>query len=568
MGFASPKTYTNPVYSYQHSPDQDAATPTHHPVIIVGAGPAGLSAALELALQGIAAVVLDDNNTVSVGSRAICFSKRTLEICDRYGCATPMVEKGVTWNLGKVFNGDGLIYEFNLLPEEHHKMPAFINLQQYYFEEYMVNRCQQFDSIDLRWLHKVSKVETDDYGAEVEVETQDGVYRMTCDYLLVADGANSPIRTQLGLESKGQVFEDRFLIADVVMEAQLPTQRRFWFNPPFHSGQSTLLHRQADNVWRIDFQLGWDADPEVENTPEKILPRIQAMLGKDVEFELEWSSVYTFRCRMMDCFIHHRAFFIGDAAHQVSPFGARGANGGIQGVENLSWKLAKVLKQEAPDKLLATYNTERQHGAKENILNSSRATDFMTPKNKISKTFRNETLKLAARYPFARSLVNSGRLSMPCIYENSPLNTQDVDEFAAKMCPGSAATDAAIESTSGEQWLLECLGNRFVCMIGANVDERQCSQLQQAITSLQDTRLEVDLLLVDAPVNIARCLGDKDKVIKDSLGLIRERYQLMPGSVYLFRPDQHVCARWRTLQADRVAAALRRALGFELENAS
>jgi len=568
MGFASPKTYTNPVYNYQHSPDQDAKTPTHHPVIVVGAGPAGLSAALELALQGIPTVVLDDNNTVSVGSRAICFSKRTLEICDRYGCATPMVAKGITWNLGKVYDGDGLIYEFNLLPEEHHKMPAFINLQQYYFEEYMVNRCQQFDCIDLRWLHKVTQVETDDHGARVKVETQEGAYSMTCDYLLVADGANSPIRTQLGLESKGQVFEDRFLIADVVMEANFPTQRRFWFNPPFHTGQSTLLHRQADNVWRIDFQLGWDADPEVENSPEKILPRIQAMLGKDVEFELEWSSVYTFRCRMMDCFIHHRAYFIGDAAHQVSPFGARGANGGIQGVENLAWKLAKVLKQEAPTKLLKTYDIERQHGAKENILNSSRATDFMTPKNHISKTFRNETLHLAARYPFARSLVNSGRLSLPCVYEDSPLNTKDVDNFAEKMRPGSAATDAAIESAGGEEWLLECLGNRFVCMVAANVDASESAQLQQAIVSLQEADPEIALLLVDAPEALIQSLGEKTKAIKDSLGLIGERYQLMPGSVYLFRPDQHVCARWRALQADRVQAAIKRALGFELEKGS
>ncbi|MCF7981814.1 MAG: FAD-dependent oxidoreductase, partial [Pseudomonadales bacterium] len=520
MGFVSPKTYTNPVYLYQHSPDQDSSAPTHHRVIIVGAGPAGLSAALELALQGIPTVVLDDNNTVSVGSRAICFSKRTLEICDRYGCAAPMVQKGITWKLGKVFNGDRLIYEFNLLPEEHHKMPAFINLQQYYFEEYMVNRCQQFDCIDLRWLHKVTKVVTGDHGTQVEVETQDGIYTMTCDYLLVADGANSPIRAQLGLESKGQVFEDRFLIADVVMEANLPTERRFWFNPPFHSGQSTLLHRQADNVWRIDFQLGWDADPEVENTPEKILPRIQAMLGKDVEFELEWSSVYTFRCRMMDSFIHHRVYFIGDAAHQVSPFGARGANGGIQGVENLCWKLAKVLKQEAPSKLLETYDIERQYGAKENILNSSRATDFMTPKNKISKTFRNETLKLAARYPFARSLVNSGRLSLPCIYEDSPLNTKDVDAFADKMRPGSPAADASIECISGEEWLLECLGNRFICMIAANVDENQSNPLLQAIATLRDSSPDIALLLVDAPEGFSQYLREDDKAIKDSLGLI------------------------------------------------
>lgn len=568
MGFASPKTYTNPVYDYRHSPDQDSRTAVHHPVIIIGAGPAGLSAALDLALQGLPSVVLDDNNTVSVGSRAICFSKRTLEICDRYGCSEPMIEKGITWNLGKVYNGDRLIYEFNLLPEKHHKMPAFINLQQYYFEEYMVQRVEQFPEIDLRWLHKVIQVQTDDQSAQVEVETREGVYRMSCDYLLVADGANSPIRTQLGLDSTGQIFEDRFLIADVVMKADFPTERRFWFNPTFHTGQSTLLHRQADNVWRIDFQLGWDADPEVENTPEKIIPRIQAMLGKDTEFELEWSSVYTFRCRKMDSFIHHRTYFIGDAAHQVSPFGARGANGGIQGVENLAWKLASVLKQKAPEALLKTYDIERQHGAKENILNSSRATDFMTPKNRTSRVFRDEVLNLAEKYPFARTLVNSGRLSVPCVYDGSPLNTEDSDLFPAKMRPGSPITDAAISGGNGKQWLLECLGGQFTLMIsGAMTNEQQVQRLLDQIEHLRKEVNELELLLVD-PDQRFPCLEKNGcGFINDNKGLIAERYDLKPGNAYLFRPDQHVCARWRTLSAENVVDALQRASGFKLEGA-
>ena len=164
-----PSSYTNPDYPCIHSPDQDAAEPVHHPVIIVGAGPAGLAAAMDLALQGVRTVVLDDNNTVSVGSRAICLAKRTLEICDRYGCGQPMLDKGVTWNLGKVYFKQEQIYEFNLLPEPDHKVPAFINLQQYYMEEYMVDRCMQMPEIELRWLHKVSQVTTDDTGAAITV---------------------------------------------------------------------------------------------------------------------------------------------------------------------------------------------------------------------------------------------------------------------------------------------------------------------------------------------------------------------------------------------------------------
>ncbi|MDT8321321.1 MAG: FAD-dependent oxidoreductase [Xanthomonadales bacterium] len=550
-------TYTNPQYPYRKSPDQDAAEPVHHPVIIVGAGPAGLAAAMDLALQGIASVVLDDNDTVSIGSRAICIAKRTLEICDRYGCAEPMLEKGVMWNVGKVYFRDEQIYEFNLLPEKHHKVPAFINLQQYYFEQYMVARCMELPLIDLRWLHEVSEVESFPERASVLVETQDGPYRMSCDYLLVADGANSPIRESLGLECKGQVFEDRFLIADIVMQADFPAERRFWFDAPFHPGQSTLLHKQADNVWRIDFQLGWDADPEEEKKIENIRPRIEAMLGKDIQWDLEWASVYTFRCRKMDSFIHQRVLFMGDAAHQVSPFGARGANGALQGVENLCWKLAAVMQGRAPQALLATYDSERQHGARENILHSARATDFMTPKNHITRVFRDTVLDLARDFPFARKLVNSGRLSAPCTYEDSVLNTPDCDAFSPSMRPGSPCVDAPIVTAAGDEWLLNKLGFRFVLLAYGEMAAEQHQALTAAIDRLQQEGTAAALLWVKSAAD-----GEpQDGEILDREGILAQRYDMRPGTVYLIRPDQHVCARWRQPDTAMVLGAVHRALG-------
>ena len=555
-----PSSYTNPVYPYVHSPDQDAARPVHHPVIIVGGGPAGLAAAMDLALQGVHTVVLDDNNTVSVGSRAICLAKRTLEICDRYGCGQPMLDKGVTWNLGRVYFGEEQVYEFNLLPEQDHKVPAFINLQQYYMEEYMVKRCMQMPQIELRWLHNVTRVETDNAGAEITVSTRDGDYRLTCDYLLVADGANSPIRESLGLESKGQVFEDRFLIADIIMKADFPAERRFWFDAPFHPGQSTLLHKQADNVWRIDFQLGWDADPEEEKRLENIRPRVEAMLGKDREWELEWASVYTFRCRKMDSFIHNRAFFIGDSAHQVSPFGARGANGALQSVENLGWKLAAVMQGRAPASLLQTYDTERQHGARENILHSTRATDFMTPKNHVTRVFRDTVLDMSRQFPFARSLVNSGRLSQPCTYEDTPLNTADSEEFSCALRPGSACVDAPVSGGNHSGWLLNHLGSHFSVIVKGDFDPGDLNALHEMAARLRARGEPIDIIRVDAPG------GDSADTLYlgDDRGVLSARYDLQSAAVYLIRPDQHVAARWRRLDANAIEAALKRALGYEL----
>ncbi|MCE8017157.1 FAD-dependent oxidoreductase [Halomonas sp. MCCC 1A17488] len=560
-----PTTYNNPVYPYRRPPELDRESVRHCPVVIVGAGPTGLAMAIDLAQQGIASVVLDDNNTVSVGSRAICFAKRTLEILDRLGCAQPMVDKGVTWQRGRVFFQEREVYDFDLLPEEGHRMPAFINLQQYYFEEYLVDRADALsDLIDLRWKHKVTEVASHPERSEVTVSTEDGGYRLACDYLLVADGANSKIRDMLGLESRGQVFQDRFLIADVIMKADFPTERWFWFDPPFHPNQSVLLHRQPDNVWRIDFQLGWDADPEEEKKEENIRPRVQAMLGEDVEFELEWASVYTFRCRKMDDYIHNRVFFMGDAAHQVSPFGARGANGAIQSTENLAWKLARVLKGQAPAALLATYNDERQHGAAENILNSTRATDFITPKSRVSRLFRDSVLELAEHYPFARRLVNSGRLSMPCHYDDSPLNGPETEGLPLVLRPGSPAKDAPIGLAGRRAWLLNQLGDRFTLLLDGRVDSARAEALRTELEPLLARQADLDLLVV-GPAPHALTELPRSRQIEDVETLVGERYGLTGGVAYLFRPDQHVSARWRQVSAAEVEAAIDHALGRHLD---
>ncbi|MDX1353841.1 MAG: FAD-dependent oxidoreductase [Halomonas venusta] len=559
-----PTTYKNPVYPYRRPPELDVQDVRHYPVVIVGAGPSGLAAAIDLAQQGIHSIVLDDNNTVSVGSRALCFAKRSLEIIDRLGCVEPMLEKGVTWQHGRVFFQDREVYDFNLLPEDGHRIPAFINLQQYYFEEFLVNRAHDFaEQIDLRWKHKVIDVDAQPDSTAIKVSTQDGDYSLTCDYLLVSDGANSRIRDMLGLDCKGQVFQDRFLIADVVMKADFPTERWFWFDPPFHPNQSVLLHKEPDNVWRIDFQLGWDADPEEEKKEENIRPRVQAMLGPDVEFELEWASVYTFRCRKMDNFIHHSVIFMGDAAHQVSPFGARGANGALQGVENLAWKLARVLKAQAPKTLLSTYNTERQHGATENLLNSTRATDFITPKSHISQVFRDVTLELAEKHAFARSLVNSGRLSMPCRYDSSPLNTPDVDGGPSELRPGSSAKDAPIRLGEQNAWLLNQFGNGFVLLLDGRLDDGHATAPLRELSELLDRHTDLRLVVVGPAPDEFGALP-RTTVIDDTEGLVTQRYGLKAGGGYLIRPDQHVTARWHTVTAHQIEDALDRALGVYL----
>ena len=534
---------------YRRHADQDAGAPVQHPVVIVGAGPVGLSLAIDLAQRGQPVVVLDNDCKLSTGSRAICFSKRTLEIWDRLGVGQPMVDKGVSWNLGKVFARDQSLYQFDLLPEAGHERPAFINLQQYYAEAYLVERAMQLPLIDLRWHSKVTALAPRVDGALVTVETPEGDYQIDAQWVLACDGSRSPLRGLLGQESHGRIFRDRFLIADVKMHADFPTERWFWFDPPFHPGQSVLLHRQPDDVWRIDFQLGWEADPEEEKKPENILPRIRALLGKDADFELEWASVYTFACLRMDRFVHGRVVFAGDSAHGVSPFGARGANSGVQDAENLAWKLDRVLRGQADAALIATYGAEREYAADENIRNSTRATDFITPKSEISRLFRDAALELAREHEFARRIVNSGRLSVPATLQHSPLNTPDSEIFAGSQRPGAVLSDAPMRRPGDSQttWLLRALGNDFTL-------------LHFGPTPAWARELDGVLNLSIAAEGDAHA-GQAD--LLDAQGLAAKRLDARPGTSYLLRPDQHVCARWRRPDEAAVRAALQRAGGVQ-----
>ncbi|UZD56489.1 FAD-dependent oxidoreductase [Caldimonas aquatica] len=532
-------TYTYPQYEYRQSDEQRSGERVRHPVVVIGAGPVGMTQALDCAARGIPTVVLDDNNTVSIGSRAVCYAKRPLEIWDRLGLGDDLVAQGVQWKVGKVFFRDELVYQFDLLPEDHHKMPAMINLQQYYLEERLVRACDESPRVDLRWKHKVLAIETHDDHVVLTIETPDGIFKTEASWLIACDGASSDTRRMIGADFTGQFFQDRFLIADVVMKADFPTERWFWFDPPFHRNQSVLLHKQCDNVWRIDFQLGWDADPNEEKKPEKVIPRIQAMLGPDVPFELEWVSVYQFACRRIDRFRHGRVIFAGDAAHQVSPFGARGANSGVQDCDNLSWKLKAVLDGDAPEALLDTYHDERAFAADDNLLNSTRSTDFITPKSRTSLRLRNAVLELARTEPFARPLVNSGRLSTPTPYVHSPLNTPDAEPFAGRMTPGTNCADAPIEVAGQPGWLLNQLGDGFVLLSFGPAEPVRVGNVEAAVLQV-------------------------GRDIVDRAGVLTQRYDGQPGTVYLIRPDQYVAARWRRFDRAAAEAALARALGRSL----
>ena len=540
--------------------------PSHYPALVVGAGPVGMSMALDLARHGHKVLILDDDHTLSIGSRAICFAKRTLDVWDRLGVAERMVRKGVSWNVGRIFFRDEEVWNFNLLPEAGHRRPAFINLQQYYCEGYLYEQCEAEPNIEIRWRNRVVDVQQEAAHVTITVDTPDGPYSVSTDWLIACDGARSPIRKMLGQEAHGQIFRDRFLIADVKLEADFPEERWFWFDPPFHPNQSVLLHSQPDDVWRIDFQLGWDADPAEEVKPEKVLPRIKALLGEDVDMQIEWVSVYTFACERMDSFRHGRVFFAGDAAHRVSPFGARGANSGVQDIDNLGWKLDLVMRGLAPDALLDSYCEERHAAADENILNSTRSTDFITPKSEISLLFRNTVLRLAKHHDFARRLVNSGRLSEATFYTDSSLNTPDTDDFTPRLPEGAVAPDGPVTQDGHAVWWLSRLGGEFVVVLFCKQTLPDAATLQQ-LTNPDFQSLPVRCILVVSP-ELEGDIAQGIEYVVDQDAILASRYDVRAGACYLIRPDQHIAARWRTTDIARIRQALLRATSTQQEVSS
>jgi 2-polyprenyl-6-methoxyphenol hydroxylase-like FAD-dependent oxidoreductase len=391
------------------------------PVAIVGAGPVGMTAALFLAGHGLRSTILEtEKSLLGQGSRSICVQRDVLDIFERLGCGQTMADRGVSWTIGRTYYRDVELFQIRFPEAGGDAFPPFVNLPQAMMEEYLLERVRAEPLVDLRWGHRVESVAQDPDGVRLTAVTPDGPAEVRASYAIGCDGARSAMRRLLGIEFPGHSFEDRFLIADVRAALPFPNERRFFFDPSFNPGRQVLVHPQPDGVWRIDWQIPADVDVEQERATGRLDRRIRAVVG-DVDYQVVWLSTYRFHQRVASRFRAGRAFLAGDAAHLMSPFGARGLNSGVADAENLAWKLWLVLEGRAPVELLATYDLERRAAARENVAITDATMRFMVPPTRLHRLLRAAILRGSPRVPALRRWVNSGKLSAPFVYASSPI---------------------------------------------------------------------------------------------------------------------------------------------------
>ena len=550
--------YQLPEYPFVAPPELASGATLRHRVVIVGAGITGLTLACALAAQGVQAVLLDEDNSVGVkgaSSRGICYTQKSLEIFHRLGIYGRIARKGVQWSVGRTFAGHDEVYSFDLREQRNFQLsaqPPFINIQQFYIEGFLVERIQELSrnqpGVDLRWSSRVVAFEQNTDFATLSVATPAGSYRLQADFVIDASGTHTPFHQWCGASMQAKHGDDRWCIADVRFAKRPPTERHTWIEAPFNDNRSVWQHLMADDVWRIDYQMEPDADPAYVSSEAQVRERLKRQFGDDLECEIVWVGPYAYRSQCLDQLRIGNVFFIGDTAKIVSPFGARGGNTGIADADNLAWKLAAVLQRRAGAALLDSFNDERLEAARQNVLVTNRTARFLRPADGPERTFRSAVISLARQYPFARQLVNTGRMAVANSYTRSRVCAASggvsVQNVSFRWADGSTGCVNDL--------LLWARGNLLLLVFG-DLSAESCARLLSLCASAPVSAVQV--LGADAPAQ-AR------EAVRDPHGHLQGACHVFGHAWALLRPDAYLAATGEAVDGALVGV-IEQALGLQ-----
>ncbi len=552
--FTQGSGYRLPEYPFVEPEELRTGATGEHPVVIVGAGLAGLTLACALAQYRVPAIVLDEDNTVGVkgaSSRGICYTQKSLEIFQRLGIYDRIASKGIQWSVGRTFAGNDEVYSFDLRQQSAYNLstqPPFINIQQFYIEGYLVERIQELGGVELRWQHRVTAFEQDGRGAFLSVTTPAGDYRIRAGHVVDATGSRSPFRQWAGASVTARKGDDRWCIADVRFTKHPPVERHTWIEAPFNENRAVWQHLMGDDVWRIDYQMPPDADPQEVSREDVVRARLARQFGEDCQVEIVWVGPYAYRSECIDAMRHGRLFFMGDAAKVVSPFGARGGNTGIADADNLAWKLAAVLQGRAPAQLLDSYHEERHEAAQQNMLVTNRTARFLRPADGIEPVFRTAAVSLARQFPFARQLVNTGRMAVANPYTRSSV---------CGKTGGQSVQNVAFRWPDGRRGvvndLLKWADGRLLLLVFGDPGRAGLARLRE--------------LAQACPLRVVQVLGPSGRAgalehVRDPEGHLQGACHVFGHAWALVRPDAYVAATGEAIDAG-VVQAVARALGTE-----
>ena len=555
--FTAGAGYQLPEYPFVEPPELHSTNPVRHPVVIVGGGISGLTLACSLARLGVRAVLIDEDNTVGVkgaSSRGICYTQKSLEIFERLGLYERIAAKGVQWSVGRTFAGVDEVYSFDLRQQgQYHlsQQPPFINIQQFYIEGFLVERIQELGAVDLRWQNRLTAFEQNADFATLTIETPAGSYRLEAEHVIDATGSHSPLRKWLNVPFDSKRGDDRWCIADVRFTTHPPQERHTWIEAPFNENRAVWQHLMADDVWRIDYQMAPNADAEYVSREDVVRERLARQFGPDVQVEIVWVGPYAYRSECVHAMRHGRVFLMGDSAKVVSPFGARGGNTGVADADNLAWKLAAVLCGKADAALLESYNDERLDAAQQNVCVTNRTARFLRPADGTERMFRQAAIGLAKQHPFARALINTGRMAVANAYARSRACT-----YAPASAAGQSVQNVGFAWADGSQGAVNDLltwarGDLLVLVFG--------DQTAAAVQRLRH-------LCLDAPVRGVQVLGARNTAhalehVRDPKGHLKDACQAPANGWALVRPDGYLAATGEAINTQLVRA-IERSLGL------